>query len=105
MKISALLFGSLVACASFAASATDDLNRTVASVGVQNGIGAYARFVEPTSANCLYGVVYLGGMDQPNTRGMVAILLAAKAADGKIGDIAYDVQSNGTCFATKVENQ
>lgn len=47
--------------ASTRAMANNYLNRTVTSVGTQNGVGAYARFAERTSAKGAYGVVYLGG--------------------------------------------
>jgi len=105
MKVSSLILGGVVALVSLNAFANDDLNRTVTAIGTQTGTGAYARFAEGTSANCTYGVVYLGGLDDPTVRGMMAILIAAKQSGGKIADIAYTVHSDGSCLATKVESQ
>lgn len=103
MKISALLVGSLVAAASFQASATEDYNRTINTVGATSG-QAYVEFKEGLSYACKFGIVYL---PDPNTgpgKSMLAVLLAAQARSATIATISYSADAGNFCTASNIRS-
>lgn len=97
------LVGLVLAGVASSAMAADDSNKTVANAGVQVGTG-YFRLVEPTSVNCLYGVIYITNLStDAGQRVMYATVLAAESGSRKIAHVSYDVDSAGRCTATLVE--
>lgn len=95
--IVAFAVAALLTVSSYA-SAADDSNRTISTLGTQ-GLG-YVQFKEGLSQTCQFGVVYLPDLSQYNARSMMAILIAAQAR-GALVDISYEGSPN-TCMATKI---
>ena len=93
----------LMGMTSSAMAATDDYNKTIASTGVQGGVG-YFKLVEPTSVNCLYSTIYITNLSgDAGQRAMYATVLAAESGSRKIVRVEYNVDSTSTCTATLVE--
>jgi hypothetical protein len=103
MKISALLFGSLITAISLQASATDDYNRTINNVGATAN-QAYVDFKEGLSYPCKFGIVYL---PDPNTgpgKSMLAVLLSAQARSATIVVISYSADAGNFCTASNIRS-
>lgn len=101
MKISTLLLGGLIAATSFQASATDDYNRTINTVGATSS-QAYVEFKEGLSYPCVFGIVYL---PDPNTgpgKSMLAVLLAAQARGATLAAVSYSADAGNQCVASNI---
>lgn len=105
MKIHIGVIAGLFSLASTNASATDDANRTISTIGAQTSTSAFVQFKEGTSAGCLSNAVFLGDMSQPIPKAMLALLLAAQARGAVVADISYDKAGNGSCIASMVQIQ
>lgn len=101
MKFTTLLFGSVTALASIAASATDDFNRTINNIGATN-TGAYVDFKEGLSSPCVFNIVYLPDPNSGAGKSMLALLLNAQARGATLASISYSVDSGNTCTATNI---
>ncbi|MEJ8853359.1 hypothetical protein WKW79_02190 [Variovorax robiniae] len=74
--------------------------KTIAKLGVQ-GTQAYLSFVEPLTANCRWGYLYIA----PDRKVMYSQFLAAKISNKRVSRVDYS-QPGGTgtqCFADIVE--
>ncbi|HVI55613.1 MAG TPA: hypothetical protein VM621_11280 [Luteibacter sp.] len=102
MKLVELIIG-MTFLVSAQASATDDVNRTIVSIGAQTTTSAYVGFKEGTSAPCKFNLVFLGDMSQPMPKAMLAILISAQARGSLVSNVTYEMDASGFCNATKVE--
>lgn len=82
-KFVLLLCSALIAVCT-GASATDEYNHSIVSVGA-HGLG-YVQFKEALSQPCQVGVVYLPDLGQYNARAMMAVLLSAQARGARYPD-------------------
>ncbi|MGN6094181.1 MAG: hypothetical protein ACTHOL_17670 [Luteibacter jiangsuensis] len=103
MKVSTLLLGGLIATASFQASATDDYNRTISTVGATAG-QAYVEFKEGLSYPCKFGIVYLPDSNTGPGKSMLAVLLSAQARSATIVVINYSADAGNQCTASNVRS-
>ena len=90
-KTFALAFGLLT---SLAAHATTDLDRTVASIGVQ-GQTAYVSLSPAPSAACLYGLVYITDISTASGKALYATLLTSYTMGKSLGRIDYSQNVSG----------
>lgn len=105
MKTLPLIAGVFASILSFQAFATDDLNRTIVAIGAQDTTSAYVQLKEGTSAPCLFGLVFLGDLNQPVRKAMLALLMSAQARGAIVADVAYEMEASGFCTATKIQIQ
>lgn len=103
LSLRSVLCAATLFAVSTLATAADDSNKTLQNTGVQSGTG-YFKLVEPTSVNCLYGVIYVTNLsNDAGQRSMFATVLAAQASGLKISHVSYDVDTAGRCTANLVE--
>jgi len=102
MKLVAPVFAVLTMLVSGGASAADDFGRTLSLTGL-SGNTAYAAFTEGLSGPCKYNIVYLGDVSLPQTKALLAMLVAARSSGGKVAHIGYTINSDTTCSSTQLE--
>ncbi len=97
-----LVLGTLLAMVAGACHATDDYNKTLSHVGTQQPTTAYFLVNEAWSQPCASGVMYID-LTTAAGRGMLALLLEAKAAGGTIHWVNYALGAGNLCTATLIE--
>jgi hypothetical protein len=103
MKLTALALAGFAALASFSASATDDYNRTINSIGATS-TGAYVDFKEGVSSPCVFNIVYLPDPNSGAGKSMLAVLLGAQSRGATLAAVSYSVDAGNTCTATNIRS-
>jgi hypothetical protein len=79
-----------------------DYNRTLTSLGTQNGTG-YIRVSPPTSIACLYDVIYIGELNSISAKSNYVIALAAYSSDKITKRIDFIKNNDSTCKLILIE--
>ena len=100
MKHSVL--GVSLAMVGVACHATDDYNKTLSRVGTQQSTTAYFYVNEAWSQPCVGGIMYIDRSTAAG-KGMLAMLLQAKATGATIHWVNYTLGANNICMASLIE--
>lgn len=101
MKFKSMLLAAWFSVVAVNVNAGGDSNKTINTLGIQDGMAYFFSLKEGLSTNCLYGVVYAPSNNDFG-KGAFSLLLLAKSSERKIS-IEYNQDSSGICFLKRVD--